>query len=330
MVFSHSMGMNPFVFPSGTLNHNTQPIPWASIILSLGMPNMSSHFPFSVSSSYVNPSFGYGGMMPPYSLFSFGGSHIPQPTLMVGGWNPPSYGPNLGFSFQGSSAQMGGPSTYFILSIYPSSVMSVPTNSFLMVELLLSTSVSSRENQFYSMGNPLHGVPLSGGNVYPHPSNPCHVAFSSQAASSVMMPLQLFMNTFGGGYHPSRQGHGVYQNPSWTTISQNQSFPEPWSHMRQPSTASHAENTSPVTASHTGIISPTFSIHVGDMSTNFASHVEYQQPSTTRHARGTTLVNASHNAHTSPTYASHVGDSSPTSTSHCYEIIPLWTCESSL
>jgi hypothetical protein len=88
MVFSHSMGTNPFVFPSGMSNHDTQPIPWASNHFSLGMPDMSSHLPSSVSSSYVNPSFGSGGMMPPYSPFSFGGSHIPQPTLMVGGWNP--------------------------------------------------------------------------------------------------------------------------------------------------------------------------------------------------------------------------------------------------
>jgi hypothetical protein len=51
MVFSHSMGMNPFVFPSGTSNHDTQPIPWASNHFSLGMPDMSSHFPSSVSSS---------------------------------------------------------------------------------------------------------------------------------------------------------------------------------------------------------------------------------------------------------------------------------------
>jgi hypothetical protein len=114
MVFSHSMGMNPFVFLSGTPNHDTQPIPWASNHFSHGMPDMSSHFPSSVSSPYVNPSFGSGGMMPPYSPFSFGGSHIPQPTLMVGGWNIPSYGSNPSFTFPGESAQMGGHSTYYI------------------------------------------------------------------------------------------------------------------------------------------------------------------------------------------------------------------------
>jgi hypothetical protein len=132
--------------------------------------------------------------MPPYSPFVFGGGHIPQPTPMVGGWNPPSFGPNPSFTFLGESTQMGGPSTYYILSIYPSSTMSIPMNSFLMADLLLSSDVSSRGSQFYSMGNPLHGVPSSGGNMYPHLSNHCHVSFSSQATFSVMMPLQPFMN----------------------------------------------------------------------------------------------------------------------------------------
>jgi hypothetical protein len=69
MVFAHSMGMNHFVFPSGTQNHDTQPIPWAYNICSHGMPDMSSHLPSYVSSPYVNPIFGSGGMMCPYSLF---------------------------------------------------------------------------------------------------------------------------------------------------------------------------------------------------------------------------------------------------------------------
>jgi hypothetical protein len=225
MVFSHSMGMNPFVFPSGTQNHDTQSIPWASNHFSLDMPDMSSHFPSSVSPSYVNPSFGSGGMMPPFSPFSFDGSHIPQPTLTVGGWNLPSHRSNPSFTFPGESAQMGGHSTYYTPSIYPSSAMPVPTNAFPMEDLHLSSGVSSGGSQFYSMGNPLHEVPSSGGNIYPHMSNPCHVAFSSQAASSVSMPLHPFMNQFGGGYYPVGQGHGVYQNPSWPAISQNPVFP---------------------------------------------------------------------------------------------------------
>jgi hypothetical protein len=143
------------------------------------MLEMSSHLPSFVSSSYVNPSFGSGGMKPPFSPFSFGGSHIPQPTLMVGGWNLHSYESNHSFTFPGASAQMGGHSTYYISSIYPSSTMSVPTNAFPMEDIHFSPGVSSKGSQFYSMGNPLHEVPSSRGNIYPHLSNPFHVASSS-------------------------------------------------------------------------------------------------------------------------------------------------------
>jgi hypothetical protein len=78
MVFSHSTGTNPFVFLSGMLNHDTQPIPWASNHFSLGIPDMSSHLPSFVSSPYVNTSFGSRGMMPPFSPFSFGGESYPS------------------------------------------------------------------------------------------------------------------------------------------------------------------------------------------------------------------------------------------------------------
>ena len=127
--------------------------------------------------------------MPPYTPFLFGGSHIPQPTLTVGGWNIPTYGSNPRFTFLGEISQMGSHSTYYIPSIYPSSAMLVPKNAFPMADLCLSYGVSSGGSYFYSMGNPPHGVPSSGGNIYPHMSNPCHVAFSSQATSSVSMPL---------------------------------------------------------------------------------------------------------------------------------------------
>jgi hypothetical protein len=83
-----------------------------------------------------------------------------------------------------------------------------------MADHSLSFGVSSRGIQFYSMGNPFHKVPSSGGNIYPHMSNPCHVSFTLQASSSVMMSLQKFMNHIVGGYYPIRQGHGVYQNLS--------------------------------------------------------------------------------------------------------------------
>jgi hypothetical protein len=75
--------------------------------------------------------------------------------------------------------------------------MSVPTNTFPMADLYLPSGISSRGNYFYSMGNPPYEVPSSGGNIYPHMSNPCHAAFSSQEDSLVSMPLQPFMNKYG-------------------------------------------------------------------------------------------------------------------------------------
>ena len=139
--------------------------------------------------------------MPPYSPFSFVGSHIPQPNLTVGGWNIPSYESNPRFTIPGASAQMGSHSTYYTSFVYQSSAMPVPTNTFPMTDLHFSSGVSSGGSQFYSMGNPLHEVSSSRGNIYPHLSNPCHVAFSSQTTSSVTMPLQPFMNQYGGGYY---------------------------------------------------------------------------------------------------------------------------------
>jgi hypothetical protein len=110
------------------------------------------------------------------------------------------------------------------------------------------------------------------------------------------------MNMFGGRYYPVGQGHGVYQNPSWPTISQNQSFLEPWSQILQPAIAIHAGITSPITASHTGIISPTSTSHVGDRSTTSTSHVEDMQLATASHIGGTTDVGASLHLSNIPTF----------------------------
>jgi hypothetical protein len=92
------------------------------------------------------------------------------------------------------------------MSTYPSPTMSVPTNIFPMADLHLSSGVSSGGIYFYSMGNPPHEVSLSRGNIYPQMSNPCHVTFSSQASSLVSIPLQPFMNQYGGGYYPVGKG----------------------------------------------------------------------------------------------------------------------------
>jgi len=126
----------------------------------------------------------------------------------IGGWNPPSSRPNPSFSAPGWSAQTGGQFNSNIPSSIPSSSTLIPMKSFITVNPPLSSSVSSGRCHFYSMGNPQHKVPSSRGNVY----NPYHVTYMG------MVSLQPFMNQFGGEYYPTRQGHGIYQNPGCSTI----------------------------------------------------------------------------------------------------------------
>jgi hypothetical protein len=59
-----------------------------------------------------------------------------------------------------------------------------------------------------------------------------------------MVPLQPFMNQLGGGYYPTGQGHGIYQNPGFSAISQTQYFPGAWAQMPQPQTpfSGHAKS----------------------------------------------------------------------------------------
>jgi hypothetical protein len=178
-------------------NYGTQSMSWVSNHFSHGMSDISSHLPFYVSPPYLNTIFGSGGMMPPSYPSPFGGSHILQTPLMVGGWNIPSHESTM----QEVSAQLCNHSTYYTPSTYPSSAMSVPTKIFPMAYLHLSSGVSYGGSYFCSMGKPPQEVPSSGGNIYPHTSNPYHVAFSSQVDSSVSMPLQPFMNQCGGAYY---------------------------------------------------------------------------------------------------------------------------------
>jgi hypothetical protein len=184
MMSTHFMGMDPSASHYGMQNYNTQSTPWVSNHFSHGMLDMSSHFPSSVPPPYENTSFRSEGMMPPSHPSLFGGSHILQTPLTIGGWNLPSYESSM----QEVSAQLYNHSTYYTPSTYPSSAMPVPTNTFPMADLLLPSGVSFGGSYVFHMGNPLHEVPSSRGNIYPHMSNPCHVSFSSQAASLALIP----------------------------------------------------------------------------------------------------------------------------------------------
>jgi hypothetical protein len=90
----------------------------------------------------------------------------------------------------------------------------------------LSSGFPPGGSQFHAMGNPQPGAPLARGNVYnPHYATPIG-----------MVPIQPLMNHFGGGYYPTGQGHGVYQNTRWSAIHQHQSFSGAWDQTPQPQT----------------------------------------------------------------------------------------------
>jgi len=140
--------MNPFRYVFGTLGYNSQSIPSVSNPFSFGIPNMTLQLLSSIRVANANPSFGRGGMAPPYA-----------------------------------------PLTSYIPSFIPSSSMPIPKIKFIMGNPPLSFRVPSGGIQFHTMGNPHLRDPFSEGNIY----NPHY------AATTSMVPIQPFMNKFGGG-----------------------------------------------------------------------------------------------------------------------------------
>jgi hypothetical protein len=116
--------------------------------------------------------------MAPPSISSFDRSHVPQPTLTMGGWNLPSYRSSPSQVFSGANTQMGGYPTYYTPFVYPSSAMPVPTNTFPMEGPHISPGLAYRGNQFYGLGYPLHETPSHEGNLYPHSNNLYHTFVS--------------------------------------------------------------------------------------------------------------------------------------------------------
>jgi hypothetical protein len=163
------------------------------------MPNLTSQFSSSIPTTNTNPSIGRGGMVLPHIPLLFGGAHIPQANPMVGSQPsfPPRFNPIL--NVPGWSNQLGGQAPAYISSFPPSSSTLIPTNMFGMMNPPLSSIFTLVGGQFHT-GNPNPRSPLDGGNVYnPHYNIP-----------TCMVPTPLFINQFGGGYHPLGQGHGAY------------------------------------------------------------------------------------------------------------------------
>jgi hypothetical protein len=196
------------------LGYNSQSIPSVFNPFPFGMSNMTSQLSSSISTTNANPSVGLGGISPPHVHLLFGGGHIPQTNPMIGGQPPFSSGSNPSLNAPRWSAQPGGQVTSYISSFTPYSFMTIMTNTFIKA----NPPLSSGGSQFHAMGNPQPEAPLVEGSVY----NPHYVTFAG------MMPIQPFMNQFGGRYYPTGQGHGIYQNPGWPTIPQHQYFLGAW------------------------------------------------------------------------------------------------------
>jgi hypothetical protein len=151
MIPTHFMGMDPFVVHNGMQNYNTQSTPWVSSHFSVDMPSPMQSSPWI---TYMNPSIGSGGTMAPMPTSSFDMSRVP-----MGGCNLPPYGSNASYVLPGSNAQMGTYPTYYAPSMYLSSAMSVPSNTFSMTSPQVPQGISYGENQFYGLGYPLYGTP---------------------------------------------------------------------------------------------------------------------------------------------------------------------------
>jgi len=99
---------------------------------SYGIPNFTSQFSNSIPAFGPNASIGLGGTTPPYTPFLFGGFHIPQMNPNIGGI--PAFNPKSNHVTSGWNNQPDGQ----ISSYTPTSLVSIPTNTFGMTNPLLS------------------------------------------------------------------------------------------------------------------------------------------------------------------------------------------------
>jgi hypothetical protein len=124
----------------------------------------------------------------------------------------------------------------------------------------------------------------------------------------MMMPVQTSSDHLGINHHVSGTGQGIYQDPFWLAMFQNQSFPGPWTQIPQSITI-------PTIVSHTSAPSPTPTSHVGDESTPSTNQANNPLPTSTNYVGGTILFTPDHSRVTSPTPIHHTGDNSLSLTS---------------
>jgi hypothetical protein len=106
IVNSHATASNPFGSLGQSPGYNVQSIPTASSPFSYDMPNFTSQFSNSILAGVPNARVGLGGITPPYTPFSFGGSQIPQMTPNMGGM--PAFNPGCNPPTSWWNNQLGG------------------------------------------------------------------------------------------------------------------------------------------------------------------------------------------------------------------------------
>jgi hypothetical protein len=163
----------------------------ASSPFSYGISNFTLQFLNAIPAASPNANIRLGGTTFPYTPFSFGGSQIPQTIHNMGGITTFNLGSNPLAS--GWNNQPGRQASSQVLSYTPTSSVSIPTNTFCMMNPPLSSKSILGGGHFHALGNPQPRSNLVGGKFYdPHQNIP-----------TGMMPNQHFMNQLGGGsYNP--------------------------------------------------------------------------------------------------------------------------------
>jgi hypothetical protein len=232
LVNASSLPSNPFGGFVHSPSYNVQTIPMASSPFSYGIPNFTSYFSTAIQAAGHNASLGLGGTTPPYTPSLFSGSHIPQANPNVG--TIPILKPR-------SNACMDGwnnPASGQVLPYIPIPLVSIPNNSFGMMNQLQSSKFPPGGGQYYTLGTPQpRSNPFRGSFNNPQlGSNPTGGNFHNpyQNIPAGMMPNPYFTNHPGGGSYNFRQGFGPHQNPGWNAVPNAQSFAGGWVQVSQP------------------------------------------------------------------------------------------------
>jgi hypothetical protein len=129
-------------------SYNVQTIPMATSLFSYGMPSFTLQSSTSIPISSHNTSLGLGGTTPPYTLFPFGSSHVPQVNPNVGSVPFPNPGSNP--SMAGWNNQAGRQVPPYI----PIPLVLNSTNNFGIMNPLQSSGFPPRGGQSYVLGTP--------------------------------------------------------------------------------------------------------------------------------------------------------------------------------